>query len=239
MNERSDVLHCYVVLPERSLLVPLLTNVDHNLKLRAIKLIVVDNHPMVREGLALILDNQPDMKVVAHGNDGYEAITLYRLHKPDVAILDLSMPNMNGADAAAAILVSEPSAKILILTTFDGDQDIQRSMQAGARGYVLKDSPREDVLHAIRSLHRGQRYLSPSVGGKLADAFGAQPLTSRERSVLVLLAQGKANKEIAFDLGVTEGTIKTHVNSVRHKLGVSSRTEAALSAVRSGLIGGH
>ena len=210
-----------------------------DMKDHAITLILVDNHPMVREGLALILDNQSDMKVLAQGSDGHEAIALYQKHRPDVAILDLSMPNMNGADATAAILAMEPSAKVLILTTFDGDQDIQRSMQAGARGYVLKDTPREEVLQAIRYVRRGQRYLSPSVGGKLADAFGTHPLTSRECAVLGLLAQGKANKEIAFELGVTEGTIKTQVNSVRQKLGVSSRTEAALKAMRSGLIASH
>ena len=112
-------------------------------------------------------------------------------------------------------------------------------MEAGAKGYVLKDSTREQVVHAIRSVYRGQRHLSPSVGGKLADAFGAQPLTARERSVLTLLAQGKANKEIGYTLGVTEGTVKTHVNAIRQKLGASSRTEAAIAAVRSGLIAGH
>ena len=204
-----------------------------------ITLLLIDNHPMVREGLSLILDNQPDMKVLAQGSDGVEAVELYREHRPDVAILDLSMPRMNGAEATANILSEHRTARILILTTFDGEQDIQRSMQAGAKGYVLKDSPREDVLHAIRSVHRGGRYLSPSVGGKLAESFGAQPLTHREQEVLELLALGKANKQIAYDLSVTEGTVKTHVSAIRQKLGVNSRTEAALAASRSGLIDAH
>ena len=204
-----------------------------------ITLILIDNHPVVRDGLALIIGNQKDMKVVGQGSDGVEAVDLYRLHKPDITVLDLSMPNMNGAEATVRILETNPRARILILTTFDGSQDIQRSMQAGAKGYILKDSSREDILHAIRSIHRGQRYLSPAVGGKLADAFGAQPLTERELGVLTVLARGKANKEIAAELGVTEGTVKTHVNAIRHKLGVSSRTEAALNAVQSGLIGSH
>ena len=204
-----------------------------------ITLLLIDNHPMVREGLGLILDNQPDMNVLAQGSDGIEAVELYDCHRPDVAIIDLSMPRMNGAEATIEILSKYRTARILILTTFDGDQDIQRSMQAGAKGYVLKDSPREDVLHAIRSVHRGGRYLSPSVGGKLADSFGAPTLTERERQVLGFLAQGKANKQIAFDLGVTEGTVKTHVSAIRQKLGVTSRTEAALAAARSGLIDPH
>ena len=205
-------------------------------KMKKIRLLLVDNHPMVREGLALILNNQLDMRVVAQGGDGKQAVDLYRRYRPDVAILDLSMPNMNGADATAEILHFEPSARILILTTFDGDQDIQGSLQAGAKGYVLKDSPREDVLQAIRSVNRGGRYLSPSVGGKLAGAFSTPALTQRERGVLSLLAHGKGNKQIASELGLTEGTVKTHVNAVRHKLGVSSRTEAALVAMQSGLI---
>ena len=203
-----------------------------------IQLIVIDNHPMVREGLALILENQPDMKVAAQGSDGEEAVELFRRFKPDVAIIDLSMPKMNGADATAKIISKSPLARILILTTYDGYHDIQRSMQAGAKGYVLKDSPRSDVLDAIRRVHRGQSYLSPSVGGKLAESFGINPLTPREHEVLVLLAKGKANKEIAADLLVAEGTIKAHVNAVRSKLGVTSRTEAALAGMRSGLISG-
>ena len=215
---------------------PAATKIEDDPKVSVIKLILIDDHPMIREGLALILDNQPDMQVVAQGGDGLEAVELCRRHKPDVAILDLRMPNMDGVEATREILYSEPSARVLILTTFDGDQDIQRAMQAGAKGYVLKDASREDVLQAIRRVHSGYRYLSPSVGGKLAEVLGTQPLTTREHSVLVLLAQGKANKEIAFALGITEGTVKTHVNSVRQKLGASSRTEAALIAVRNGFV---
>ena len=203
---------------------------------KKIRLIVVDNHPLVREGFALIFDNQPDLQVVAQGSDGVEAVDLYRHFRPDVAILDLSMPRMNGADATLAIRAFERSARVLILTTYDGSHDIHCSMQAGAKGYVLKGSPRGDVLEAIRLVSRGHSYLSPSVGGRLANSFGMQPLTAREHEVLLLLAKGKANKEIAAELLVAEGTVKAHVNAVRQKLGVSSRTEAALTAMQSGLI---
>ncbi len=204
-----------------------------------IRVIVIDNHPLVREGLALILDNQCDMMVAAQGDDGEEAVELFLRFMPDVAVIDLSMPKMNGADATAKILAKVPKARVLILTTYDGHHDIQRSMQAGAKGYVLKNSPRSEVLDAIRRVHRGQSYLSPSVGGKLADSYRIHPLTPREYEVLALLAKGKANKEIAASLEVAEGTVKAHVNSVRSKMGVSSRTEAALAGMRSGLINGR
>ena len=206
---------------------------DHGLD--TIDIILIDNHPILREGLGLILSNQRDLRVVGEGSDGNEAVDLFRRHRPDVAILDLCMPNMNGIDATKAILRFDPRARILIFTTFDGDNDIHGSFSAGAKGYVLKDAPRSEVLHAIRCVHRGERYMAPGTRRKLEGRFGAQPLTNGERRVLRFLIQGMANKAIAAKLGIGEGTVKTHVNAVRQKLGASNRTEAALAALRSGL----
>ncbi len=201
-----------------------------------IRLLVADDHPVTREGLALILDHQPDMAVVAQAGDGEAAVAQYHAHRPDVAVLDLQMPRLTGAEATAAICAGAPGARVLLLTTYDGDEDIYRAMRAGALGYLLKDAPREEILRAVRAAHAGRRVLSPGVGAKLADRLAQPALTPREREVLALVARGKANKEIAFALGVSEGTVKSHLNAVTAKLGVSSRTEAALAAERRGLL---
>ena len=203
-----------------------------------IRVLVADDHPVTREGLALILDNQADMTVVAQARDGAEAVALYARHRPDVAVIDVQMPVMTGAAATAAIREATPNARVLLFTTYDGDEDIFRGMQAGAKGYVLKGTPREELLRAIRAVAAGQRYVSPEMGAKLADRLASAPLTEREGDVLRLLAQGKANKEIAAALEVSEGTVKSHVNAVLSKLGVTSRTEAALAAVQRGLLRG-
>lgn len=205
---------------------------------RPIRVLVADDHPVTREGLALILDNQADMTVVAQARDGAEAVALYARHRPDVAVIDVQMPVMTGAAATAAIREAAPQARVLLFTTYDGDEDIFRGMQAGAKGYVLKGTPREELLRAIRAVAAGQRYVSPEMGAKLADRLASAPLTEREGDVLRLLAQGKANKEIAAALEVSEGTVKSHVNAVLSKLGVTSRTEAALAAVQRGLLRG-
>jgi two-component system, NarL family, response regulator len=201
-----------------------------------IRILVADDHPITREGLALILDNQTDMAVVAQANDGREALELFRQHRPDVAILDVQMPRMGGAEATDALLREFPGSRVILFTTYDGDEDIHRGMHAGARGYLLKDSPRDEVLRAIRAVHAGKRYLSPQAGALLADRMAAPHLTERELEILRLVAEGKANKEIAAVLGVTEGTVKSHVSSITAKLGVSGRTEAALEAVRRGFL---
>lgn len=205
---------------------------------KKIRLLIADDHPITREGLALILSAQVDMTVVAQASDGNEALALFRKHLPDVGILDLQMPAMNGTLAAENIIHEFKDAKILILTTYDGDEDIYRAIHAGAKGYLLKDAPRDEVLRAIRAVHNGRRFVSPTVGAKLADRMIAPSLTGRELEILRLVAGGKANKEIAYDLGLSEGTIKSHVNSITSKLGVNSRTEAALVAHKRGLLRG-
>lgn len=203
-----------------------------------VRLLVVDDHPVTREGLALILDHQPDMTVVGQAQSGEEAVARWRGLRPDVTIMDLQMGGMSGARAIEQILAESPGARILVLTTFDGDEDIHRAMHAGARAYLLKDAPREELLRAIRAVHAGQRYLSAAAGARLAERVTQTPLTERELDVLRLLAEGLSNREIGAELGIAEGTVKSHVNSVVLKLGVTSRVEAALAAHQRGLLRG-
>jgi DNA-binding NarL/FixJ family response regulator len=202
----------------------------------AISVILADDHPITRDGLALILRSEPGITVLGQAGDGLEAVDCYRLQQPDVAILDLQMPRLNGLGATRQILSAFPQAKILLFTTYDGDEDIYRAMHAGARGYILKDAAQEDLFRAIRAIHAGQRYLSPPVGAKLAESQVSRGLTERERQVLKLLAEGQANKEISALTGISESTVKTHVASVIEKLGAKSRTEAALIAEKRGFL---
>jgi two-component system NarL family response regulator len=197
---------------------------------------IADDHPITRDGLALILRSEPGILVLGQAADGIEAIAIYRECRPDVAILDLQMPRLNGLGATREILAAFPEGKILLFTTYDGDEDIYRAMHAGARGYILKDAAQEDLFKAIRAIHAGQRYLSPPVGAKLAESHVSRGLTEREREVLKLLAHGHANKEISAMIGISESTVKTHVASIIEKLGVKSRTEAALIAEKRGFL---
>lgn len=201
-----------------------------------IRILVADDHPVTREGLALILDNQADMTVVAQAANGREAIEQFARAQPDVALIDLQMPELGGVEAIEAILRATPQARLLVLTTYDGDEDIFRAMRAGAKAYLLKDSPREEILRAIRRVRSGQKFVSPEVGAKLAERLGSETLTEREVEVLALLSKGLSNKEIAATLEVTEGTIKSHVNNLMAKMNVASRTEAALVAGQRGLL---
>jgi DNA-binding NarL/FixJ family response regulator len=201
-----------------------------------ISVIVADDHPVTRDGLALILRSEPGIKVLGQAVDGVEAVECYRLHKPDVAILDLQMPRLNGLGATREILAAFSQARILLFTTYDGDEDIYRAMHVGARGYILKDASHEDLFKAIRAVASGQRYLSPPVGAKLVESQVSRGLTDREREVLKLLAAGQANKEISALTGIAESTVKTHVASIIDKLGVKSRTEAALIAEKRGFL---
>ena len=201
-----------------------------------LRLVLADDHSVLREGLALILDALPDMTVVAQASTGEEALHLCGEHEPDVLILDLQMPGEGGVNTVKRLLKKRPEAKILILTAYDIDEDIYRSMHAGASGYVLKDTPREELIGAIRTIASGQRYVGRTTGAKLASRIGAPELTVRELSVLECVAAGHANKEIADKLSISEGTVKSHVNSVMQKLGALSRTDAAITALRKGLI---
>lgn len=203
-----------------------------------ITIVVADDHPVTRDGLALILSSESDIEVVAQAGDGEDALDCYRRHLPDLLVLDLQMPRLNGLGATQQLMREFPTARILLFTTYDGDEDIFRAMHAGARGYVLKDCPRDELIRAVRTIHRGSRYLSPPVGAKLADAQGLPPLTEREREVLKLLAEGQSNKEISFSLAVSESTVKTHVASIIEKMGVNSRTEAVLTAQKRGFLRG-
>jgi two-component system, NarL family, response regulator len=201
-----------------------------------LRLILADDHSVLREGLSLIFNALPDMTVVAQASTGEEAFQLFLEHEPDVLVLDLQMAGEGGVSTIRRLLKKRTGAKILVLTAYDMDEDIYRSMRAGAKGYILKDTPREDLIQAIRTIASGQRYVSRIAGAKLAGRIGASELTERELSVLNCVAAGQANKQIADKLLITEGAVKSHVNSIMKKLGAQSRTEAAMVALRQGII---
>jgi two-component system NarL family response regulator len=207
------------------------------MSLEKIRILVADDHPAVREGLSLILGYHDNLEVVAEAADGQEAVSLYERHQPDVAILDLQMPLLNGHETTQRIVKAFPQAKILLLTTYEGDEDIFRGLRSGARGYLLKEAPSQELVEAICTIHAGGKYLSSRAAIKLADRMSQETLSERELAVLREVANGKLNKEIAEQLSLSEGTIKSHLNSIMAKLGVKSRTEAALNAIKRGLLG--
>ncbi len=201
-----------------------------------IRVLVADDHPVVRQGLMANLKPQRDMKVVAEANDGVEAITLFKEHLPDVVILDLRMPRMDGLDVIGAVNESKLPVKVIIMTTFETEEDINRSMKAGARGYLLKDSTQGEILDAIRRVNLGETYLPARIVQKLAEGLRKQELSPRELEVLQCLAAGKSNKEIGVQLFISEGTVKSHVKSLLEKLDVPGRTAAIREAVHRGLV---
>jgi DNA-binding NarL/FixJ family response regulator len=196
----------------------------------------VDDHPLVRKGIASILGNERDMKLVAEAGNGREALDVVRRHKPDVILMDLRMPELDGIAAVKRIRAEMPEAKIIALTSFDGDQDIYRALEAGVRGYLLKETVHSEVLNAIRQVHSGKRLISPEVAERLSEYFPQVPLTPREIEVLTLVAQGLANKEIAAKLGKASGTVKIHVQNIIAKLGATDRTHAVTIAMQRGII---
>jgi two-component system, NarL family, response regulator len=200
-----------------------------------IRILLADDHPIVRQGLAGILNNQPDMTVVAEVDDGEAAIEQFRHYQPDIAILDLRMPNVGGVEAITAIRAEFPNARIIMFTIYDTDEDIYRGLRAGAKAYLLKDAPCEKILEAIRLVNSGGRHITDTVSAKLADRLQQPELTDREHEVLQQIVMGKSNKAIAAALNITEGTVKFHVNSVLTKLNVNDRTQAVVVALKRGL----
>ena len=201
-----------------------------------IRVILADDHPVVRDGLVAIVNQQSDMQVVAEAGDGEEALKLFDEHLPDVMVLDLRMPKRDGVAVVQAVLEKHPKARLLIMTTFDGDEDIFRSLSQGAKGYLLKDAPRAEILSAIRAVSEDRPYTSSAVAAKALQRMAKPSLTQREMSVLQEIAQGRSNKDIARRLSITEGTAKTHVKSILTKLDAISRTEAVAVAHKRGLI---
>jgi DNA-binding NarL/FixJ family response regulator len=201
-----------------------------------IRILIAEDHTVVRDGLVAIIKQESDMEVVAETGDGRQAVELWIKHRPDVTLVDLSMPGLNGVNAISAIRATDSNARIIILTTFDGEEDIYQGMCAGAKSFLVKDVKREQLFHCIREVHAGGRYLPPDVAAKLAERLPAEELTTREVEVLRLLAAGKPNKLIGVELAIAEVTVKSHVQSVFRKLNVLSRTEATAVAGRKGLL---
>jgi DNA-binding NarL/FixJ family response regulator len=200
------------------------------------RVLIADDHAVVREGLVAIIGRQPDMTVVAEANSGPEAVALWKEHRPDLVLLDLRMPGLDGVGALEQIRAQDNSARVIVLTTFDTDGDILRGLRAGARAYLLKDAPREELLECIRRVGAGEVFVPASVACKLAQYVGAKELTNREVEVLQLMAGGKSNKEIGSSLYISETTVKSHVKGIFAKLDVLNRAEAIAAASRRGLI---
>lgn len=201
-----------------------------------IRVLLADDHTVVRDGLASLIDQEAGLKVVAAAANGRQAVELWQQHRPDVTLMDLQMPVLNGVDAIREVRALNPGARIIVLTTFDGDEDIYRALRAGAKSYLLKDVRRNDLFRCIREVHAGKFYLPPEVAAKLAGRQPAIDLTPRELEVLRLLAEGKSNKAVGEALAIAEVTVKSHVRAVFAKLNVLSRTEAIAVANRTGLL---
>jgi two-component system, NarL family, response regulator len=201
-----------------------------------IRAVIADDHPVVREGLRALVNSQQDMKVVGEAANGRQAVEQFLLHLPDILLLDLRMPEMNAIEAMQAILEKAPEARIIVLSTYNLDEDIYRSLKAGAKAYLLKDSPREQLLESIRSVHSGLLSISPSIGVRLAARLRGPDLTDREVDITRLVVAGKTNKEIGASLKITEGTVKVHISHVLKKLGAGGRADAIRIALERGIV---
>lgn len=201
-----------------------------------ISILTADDHPLIRAGLAAVIATEPDLRVVAEATNGEEAFERYCERRPDVVLMDLRMPVMDGLAATRAILADYPDARIVVLTTYDGDEDIHRALEAGAKGYLLKDMLRTEVLNVVRTVHRGQRGIPAPVAARLAEHTPRVELTPREVEVLNFVAKGLSNLQIAHQIGRTEGTVKVHLKNILQKLGADDRTEAVTTALRRGFI---
>ena len=202
----------------------------------SIRIMTVDDHPLLRQGIAAIIKTQPDMQVVAEACDGEEGVAQFRLHRPDVTLMDLQMPNVNGTEAISRIRSEFPDAKILVLSTYAGDVQVLRAIKAGARGYLLKGNVRTELLEAIRSVHAGHKRIPPEIAAELAEHAADDSLSSREIEVLRLIATGNANKQIADMLSIEETTVKSHISSILSKLSANDRTHAVTIGLQRGII---
>ncbi len=201
-----------------------------------IRVMVADDHHVVRQGLVALLKTVPDLQVITEAADGQEAVERYDQNRPDVALMDLRMPKLGGVEAITEIRRKHPAARIIVLTTFDGDEDIYRAIQAGAKGYLLKGMSADELIDAIRAVHAGKSRIPSIVAEKLADRMSGPGLTSRELEVLKAIVAGRSNKEIGTELSISEATVKSHINNLLSKLGVGDRTQAATMALQRGIV---
>lgn len=201
-----------------------------------IRVLIADDHPIVREGLNAVINDQPDMEIVAEAPNGKEALRLALQKRPDVMLIDLRMPQLDGLETILTIYKEWPEARIVILTTYDGEEDIYRALQAGAQAYLLKGVPRVELLDTIRAVHAGRKRIPTDIAVKLAERISASELTERELEVLQLIVGGQSNKEIGKSLSITEGTVKAHVNKILGKMGVNDRTQAVTEGLRRGIV---
>jgi DNA-binding NarL/FixJ family response regulator len=200
-----------------------------------IRVLVVDDHPITRFGIAAIIEATPDMTVVAQAGSGEEAVELYEIHHPDITLMDLRLPGMSGVEAIRTVVARHRQARFVVLTTYEGDEDIHQALQAGARSYIVKGMPHEALVSALRRVHAGGQFLPPPVSRALFSRIPNSELSPREREVLSLIVRGRSNREIASDLGITEATVKCHVSVILMRLNVSDRTQAVVTALRRGL----
>ncbi len=201
-----------------------------------IRVLIADDHSVVAHGLVLLLECELDITVIGQARNGYEALELFRLHQPDITLMDLRMPQLDGVAAITAIRAEFNDARIIVLTTYDGDEAIYRGLRAGAKGYLLKDAEPEELMAAIRTVHSGRKYIPPNIGAKLVERMSNPELSDRELEIVLLMVDGKSTQEISAALSIAESTVKFHINNILSKLGVNDRTQAVIAAMKRGIV---